>query len=169
MSTSEWLAILGALAGTAGSIITAFAVNDIFTALHLANEFLSVTVEAIATNHQDVPGFHRNRKALRKSTEEIGSNYLGRRLIAGCWLRASSRRDTVFEFKMSHYPDLHCQVISGSLKPPASTALATFIPNRIAQYQGRIVFAPSSVFRQKDRAKCYDVRLRFDCVSSESS
>ena len=62
MSLSIILAIAWALAGTVGSLITAFSVNDALKAFHLGQCALHATVESLATNQSSIPIF--------KGTEE---------------------------------------------------------------------------------------------------
>jgi hypothetical protein len=86
------LAIAGALCGTVGSIITAFSVNSVLRELHLAQEFLNVTAEALATDQRDVPVFtgtdRRFGKAESRSSKILS---LGVALLAiGFILQAAS-------------------------------------------------------------------------------
>lgn len=67
MSISTILAIAGAFAGTAGSIITAFSVNQALAALHLGQRALSVTVEGLATNQRDIPIFKGTEKHFERA------------------------------------------------------------------------------------------------------
>jgi len=57
MSISTVFAIVGAFAGTAGSIITAFGANRTLSALHLAQAAHDLTIRQLATNPSPVPIF----------------------------------------------------------------------------------------------------------------
>lgn len=67
MSTQAILAVSGALAGTVGSIITAFSVNQALAELHLAQQALGVTVEGLATNQPNVPIFTGTEKRYQRA------------------------------------------------------------------------------------------------------
>lgn len=67
MSTSTILAIAGAFAGTVGSIITAFSVNQALTALHLGHLALRVTVEGLATNQRSISMFEGIEKHFERA------------------------------------------------------------------------------------------------------
>jgi hypothetical protein len=57
MNTQQWLAVIGAGAGSLGSIITAFSLNAVIRELNIARGFLEVTVEALASNQANIPVF----------------------------------------------------------------------------------------------------------------
>jgi hypothetical protein len=61
------LAIGGAFAGTAGSIITAFSVNRALTELHLGQRFLGVTLEGLAMNQPNVPIFTGTERRFKNA------------------------------------------------------------------------------------------------------
>ena len=67
MSPQAVLAVMGALSGTAGSIITAFSVNNVLSELHLSQRFVSTTVERLATDHPEVPIFTGTDKRIDKA------------------------------------------------------------------------------------------------------
>jgi hypothetical protein len=48
MTTPQLLSILGAAAGSLGSIITAFSVNGVLRALRLGNEAVATSIQSIA-------------------------------------------------------------------------------------------------------------------------
>ncbi len=72
MTTYAGLAILGAFAGTAGSIMTAFSVNRLLTELKLAHRFVDTTLEALAANHGPILRFTGIEKRFAKA-EKKGS------------------------------------------------------------------------------------------------
>lgn len=57
MTTQQWLAVAGAAAGSLGSIITAFSLSHVIRELNIARQFISATVDALASNESDVPVF----------------------------------------------------------------------------------------------------------------
>ena len=57
MSGQQWLAVLGAAAGSLGSIITAFSLNSVIRELNIARRAIETTVEALACNQRDIPVF----------------------------------------------------------------------------------------------------------------
>lgn len=57
MNGQQWLAVFGALAGSLGSIITAFSLNSAIRELNIARKGIETTVEALASNQQDIPVF----------------------------------------------------------------------------------------------------------------
>lgn len=61
------LAIAGALCGTTGSIITAFSFGRVRRKLNLNQQFLSVTVEMLATAQGDVPVFKGTERRFNRA------------------------------------------------------------------------------------------------------
>ena len=57
LTSQQWLAVLGAAAGSLGSIITAFSLNSVIRELNIARGFLEVTVEALASAQPNIPVF----------------------------------------------------------------------------------------------------------------
>lgn len=49
MTTQQWLSIAGGLAGSLGSIVTAFSLNAVIQELNLARGFLETTLEGMAS------------------------------------------------------------------------------------------------------------------------
>jgi hypothetical protein len=83
MTSQAILAIGGAFAGTTGSMLTAFSVNRALTELHLAQRFLGVTVERLATSQSAIPIFTGTEQRF-KSAEAYGSRlvWIGVALLA---------------------------------------------------------------------------------------
>jgi hypothetical protein len=57
MSCQHWLAIIGGLSGTLGSIITVFSLNSIIRELNIARGFLEVTVHELVHSSSDIHEF----------------------------------------------------------------------------------------------------------------
>ena len=57
MTAQQWLAVLGAAAGSLGSVITAFSLNRVIRELNIARKGIEVSVEALASNQPNVPLF----------------------------------------------------------------------------------------------------------------
>jgi hypothetical protein len=57
MTSQQWLAFLGAAAGSLGSIITAFSLNSVIHELNIARKGIEETVKALAINQQNIPLF----------------------------------------------------------------------------------------------------------------
>jgi hypothetical protein len=70
MSLQAILAIVGALCGTTGSIITAFSVGRVLKELYLGQQFVSVSVEALVTGGV-VPLFTGTERRFKAA--ELGS------------------------------------------------------------------------------------------------
>jgi hypothetical protein len=75
MTTVQILAILGAGAGSAGSIITAFSMNAILSELDFARRALGHTTEALASNQRDIPVFTGFDDRIRRASRS-GSRWL---------------------------------------------------------------------------------------------
>jgi hypothetical protein len=83
MSAHTILAVVGGFCGTAGSIITAFGVNRSLKELYLGQQFISVTVEGLATRQPDVPVFvGTERRFERAQSHDAKVVWVGVALLA---------------------------------------------------------------------------------------
>jgi hypothetical protein len=57
MTGQQWLAVLGAGAGSLGSIITAFSLNSVIRELNVARKGIETTVDVLASGQRDIPVF----------------------------------------------------------------------------------------------------------------
>jgi hypothetical protein len=69
ITNQQWLAILGAVAGSLGSIITAFSLNSVIRELNIARGFLEVTVGALASQQQNIPVFQGLEKRYHRASQ----------------------------------------------------------------------------------------------------
>lgn len=75
MTIPQTLAVIGAAAGTLGSILTAFSVNDIIQELKIARDALHISIDALANDQRDVPVFTGFTERFERA-ERKGSRFL---------------------------------------------------------------------------------------------
>ena len=68
MNVQQWLAVLGAAAGSLGSIITAFSLNRVIQELNIARQGVEISVEAMAGNQRDIPVFQGFNERMARAT-----------------------------------------------------------------------------------------------------
>ena len=88
MIAQQWVAIIGAGAGSLGSIITAFSLNNVIRELNIAREALEVFIEAMASNQRGVPVFEGLNERYHRASKR-GTIFLW---IGHCWLPDSSSK-----------------------------------------------------------------------------
>lgn len=83
MNCQHWIAIIGALSGTLGSIITVFSLTSVIRELNIARDFLEITVKQLTLNESDIYNFEgldeRYHKASKWSTK---ASWIGVILLA---------------------------------------------------------------------------------------
>lgn len=89
LTAQQWIAVAGAASGALGSILTAFSLSDVIRELHLARQFIEITLRALAEN-QDVPIFtgldRRQERAEKRGRLILWAGVL--LLVAGFILQA---------------------------------------------------------------------------------